>query len=675
MNPTESNPDTSTLRQQIQELQQRSQTPEQRAQATEQCFQALKFAEFLEACHLHISKPLRVETKPEFRTKGSITSPNGRICPTILEPWDFRATQQSLFDDVYQTFHPSSISSPRVFPSLPVIEDRGRQACLDALASEADLVAHQKYEVEIPVREIIEQLAQIPEACEKFALGQGIIFSNHTAGIMEEPGQLQPQQDDAPQPRADQNCAHVQVDGQRHLLYIIEYKAPHKLTNAYLRAGLRHMNMFEQVVQRLTIPTHPAEKLQYNAELLACAAVTQVYEYMMKAGLEYGVLTNGICKVMLWIPENDPATLRYCLLEPKRDAEPDEHGFRYPYTAVGCHVGLTLMALRRPRRSQEWRNKNIQKMRRWNVDFDMLIQQIPDEERKKRPPASEYRPPYYPINPRSPYLLRSHGPPSSPLQERKRKRKTDKGRQYVPAYFYARRPDRPPRTKYCTQKCLLGVIRRSSFDDACPNVEDHRRCSADQSHPIDRSQLISLMERQLNQDPDHGCRPLAGKEGLHGALFKLTLEPYGYTFVGKGTTYESNYEGKIYEHLKELQGSAVPVYLGEIYLREMVYYLRAFCAIIHMTLMAWGGDDLSIDTQDRAQQIARTRDEIRATGVIHLDERDLNMLWNPEVQRVQFIDFQRAKIISPGKQKRKLSGPGATHSKKGKREKVKGELC
>ena len=46
----------------------------------------------------------------------------------------------------------------RVFPPLIVIEDRGQQAC--ALASEADLVRHKEAEVENPVKEIIDQLAQ-----------------------------------------------------------------------------------------------------------------------------------------------------------------------------------------------------------------------------------------------------------------------------------------------------------------------------------------------------------------------------------------------------------------------------------------------------------------------------------------------------------------------------------
>lgn len=42
------------------------------------------------------------------------------------------------------------------------------------------------------------------------------------------------------------------------------------------------------------------------------------------------------------------------------------------------------------------------------------------------------------------------------------------------------------------------------------------------------------MFRQLAQDPDNRCE-LVGKQGARGALFRLTLELFRYTFVVKGT--------------------------------------------------------------------------------------------------------------------------------------------
>jgi hypothetical protein len=136
----------------------------------------MTFAEFFEACHLSISKPLSVQTDRSLTTKGSITSPIGRLCPTYLKPWDFHSAQPFLFDEVYRFFHPTSDSPMRVFPPLLVIEDRGQLACGHPLASEADLRRHQEAEVENPVREVIDRLARLPEARSRVSLAEGVTF-------------------------------------------------------------------------------------------------------------------------------------------------------------------------------------------------------------------------------------------------------------------------------------------------------------------------------------------------------------------------------------------------------------------------------------------------------------------------------------------------------------------
>ena len=69
-------------------------------------------------------------------------------------------------------------------------------------------------------------------------------------------------------------CVFRNIDGNRSLLFVREYKAAHKLSVEYLRAGLRPMNVREDVVQRPTIPQGPSEKLKYNVDRLVAAAVT-----------------------------------------------------------------------------------------------------------------------------------------------------------------------------------------------------------------------------------------------------------------------------------------------------------------------------------------------------------------------------------------------------------------
>ena len=172
----------------------------------------------------------------------------------------------------------------------------------------------------------------------------------------------------------------------------------------------------------------------------------------------------------------------------------------------------------------------------------------------------------------------------------------------------------------------------------------HQKHSNDGRHPLSRLRLVELTSRQLNSDPDHCCRPL-WKEGIHGSLFAITLDTYGYTFVGKGTEYSSHYEGDVYQKLQALQGSAVPVYLGDIYLRKNVYYLDSGRVIIHMSLMAWGGDTIwDANYSSLKPQIERTKAEVLEAGVEHLDLRTANMLWNEEMKRVMLIDFGRVRI-------------------------------
>jgi hypothetical protein len=115
--------------------------------------------------------------------------------------------------------------------------------------------------------------------------------------------------------------------------------------------------------------------------------------------------------------------------------------------------------------------------------------------------------------------------------------------------------------QYCTQACLLGLVRGSPLDDACPNVNAHRAHKAANHHALERKSVAILMLRQLAENPDNGCEPL-GKQGARGALFRLTLESYGYVFVAKGTVTafkaKLEHEGSVYRHLDEVQGELIP---------------------------------------------------------------------------------------------------------------------
>ncbi|KAF3490489.1 uncharacterized protein GIQ15_00006 [Arthroderma uncinatum] len=659
------------------EERKRANEERKRADEAEELNRPTSFEEFLIACHIYTSVPITVQTDRALTTKGSITAPAGRYCPNFLEPWDFHSAQQSLFDEAYQFFHPYNEPELRVFPPRQVLEHQGRAACRHPLGSEGDLQRHQFQEVENPIYDTFQALAAIPAARERFSLADGIVFENHLNSTTEAPGD-----DEAPVIRTvkpDQNCIFHQVNGERNLIYVTEYKAAHKLTDDFIHSGLYQMNMYEEVVQRAILPDKDDKdgNAQYNAERLTCAALTQTFDYMIRQGLEYSCLTNGRIKVMLRVPIDNPETLQYSILEPSKDAEPvdDQNGFRFPYTAVGCYLGLTLLALGSPRRNQAWRNSAQSKLNKWEVNFDKILQDIPVTERKIRP-CPAYRAPRYPINSRSPYLLRNRRarptfdadthnivytgprpppsddeadgrePPSSPLQaieRRKRQRTSTMNSQPSGSGQPTGSQNRP----YCTQRCLGGLVSRLPLDPKCPNIKLHKYNSKGSFHSLLLPEALTLFENQINDDPD-SCRYLK-KEGIHGSIFALTLKGYGYTCIGKGTSYKSEHEACIYGLLAPLQGTTIPVFLGDVHFTKSKYFLL-HRTIVQLSLMAWGGECLSetlppIEKQDLSGRIKQAQMELLSYKVVHLDFEDRNILWNEEIQGVMVIDFGRVKVI------------------------------
>ena len=183
---------------------------------------------------------------------------------------------------------------------------------------------------------------------------------------------------------------------------------------------------------------------------------------------------------------------------------------------------------------------------------------------------------------------------------------------------------------------------------------------------------------QLAQDPDNGCEPL-GKQGACGALFRLTLDSYGYTFVGKGTVcaFKANlkHEGLVCRHLKKLQGELIPVYLGNISLTR-TYFLDFKVRIVHMLLMSWAGEQAQSDLmsamgRDMNVETSCAVTKLRCHGVEHHNVRPPNVLWISEGGNIMLVDFERSEIlkrapalqeISPNIKRRHYSNKGGSCS-------------
>lgn len=731
MNPSRT---VEELQRQLEEAERRREEAERRheeekrlRQEAEERLEPTTFNDFIQGCHQFLTAPLKIQSNLQKSTKGSITRPDGRLCPTYLREWkDFPSHRERLFGTVAGVFHPES-SPVRVFESKEGLRALGNLHCRRPLASELDLMGYQRYAVEEHVITVIQELIKIGPIDGLPVLGSGVSFENH-ANTLTDPQSGQEEEDQEEnqeeewKPRSDQLCVFRKSSEAESLLYVIEYKAAHKLTPQNLRIGLKVSNFWEEVVQEPEIPTNRDEKLVYNAKKVTGAALTQTFDYMIKEGVEYGCLTTGESIVLLRIKKNDPSTLYYHLSEPSLDVESRKgHGFPSSATAasaVASILGLCFLALDSPQRDQKWRSQASSILNTWAVDVEYILAQFSADEKNSSPPASEYIPSTpdetpvkrrksrqkcadqeaitknsssessddddfsdntpskkqasRPMRKRTTTISSSSGLPPPPGKRRQQQYDSNthesmsryRGKDYkVTSHEEYRRvlesirasasvdtSYREPRPDYCTQKCLAGLGTESPLDAACPNISLHQSKSDDGTHPISKLMVAELLGKQLNDDRDNGCKAL-NIVGTSGALFKMTLAPYGYTFVGKGTIKSKvrrlQHEAEVYQYLNKLQGTQIPVCLGSVNLNQP-FIMNNLDYIVHFLLLSWGGKDMEEATPsscDLHEVGERFKKELRRYGVEHGDICAQNVLWSVELNNPVLIDFDQAQLM------------------------------
>ncbi len=700
--------------QRAEDAEQQRQREQQRAEDAEQQIRLTTLAEYIEACHELVFTKFAVEMDESLTSRGSTTNPKHKLCPTRLMLWEgFLEDQRTTFRTLYSAF-PEQAGA---FETRHFLHGLGNRISEKKVANEKDLEYFQHNSVEDPVRSIFKCLALEDAVKGEFDVGLGIVFENHpnaisdvagevvdrrAARLPQTPGQTQP---DPGQLRPDQICVYRFDDGDmrgRSMAYVIEYKAPHKLTPPHLRLGLRPMDIYEEVVNRATKPTaEDAEALfQYHADKLVAAAVAQTFHYMIEGGLEYGILTTGEAIVFLKIDWADPTKLYYHLAEPVPEVQAHPNNFRY-CTAVGQVLAFSLMALGPPGRrrerehSQDERVLAIRRLKTWKEDYEMILRAIPVSERKAPLSSPGYQPKTYSNIDRSPYLLRkkksvtgysdtnvatrSRSPESSdeesetrrmpgtptPTQPNTRgrgsrggergltKRPRGDGGRGAPSHSGGGRS-----RQFCTLKCLLGLLGRGFLDEKCPNVALHRGQSDGVHHPVDHTEWLRLLREQLRRTLDDGVVCI-WKQGARGVLFQVTLLTHGYTFVAKGTVPEFvedlEHETAVYRRLQPLQGVCVPVFLGTVDLGSLgrTYYYDFRVRVVYLMLLSWAGVSLGeagtweAMGNDPGRELVRSVRELHANGVAHTDVRPPNVLWCRETRRAMVIDFERAVLVDP----------------------------
>ncbi|KAM6514479.1 hypothetical protein FSOLCH5_008719 [Fusarium solani] len=603
----------------LQEAEQRAKEAEQRIKDTEE--QRQQEREGADRERDHAERERQRADKAEEESRLTTLDEYIEACHGLVFTNSALGGLFGTFGAVYSTL--TNTNDDRSFESQAFLRDLGARVSRRAISNEKDLEHFQHNSVEDPVRSIVQRLTEEEAFRHEFDVGDGIIFENHPSAISDvaeevverqgppvtPPRTPGPDQLDRSQLRPDQICVYM-VDEQsslRNMAYVMEYKAPHKLTPVHMRAGLHSMDMHKQVVNRATVPTADDQEalFQYHAERLATAAITQTYHYMIESGLEHGLLTTGETIVFLKINWQDPGTLYVHL------AEPGPEVLAHPDNLRSC--------------TADERQQAMEHLKTWSEDYEIMLRSIPVSERTAPADSPAYEPRTYRSVDRSPYLLRrrrriADAPPKDQLRkERSPESSDDKPERPLPStptpapradgqgtrrsqQILARRPRGGGTATAATALPVAPAPARAAravhpLDKGCPNVMLHREHDGQTHHPVNHGEWLLLLRKQLKRSLDEGMVPL-GKEGSRGVLFQLTLLKYGCNFVSKGTVAafieDLEHEAAVYQHLHRLQGISVPVLMGAIDLRDLrrTYYYDLRVYIVHLSFLSWGGGSL-----------------------------------------------------------------------------------
>ncbi|KJZ68555.1 hypothetical protein HIM_12051 [Hirsutella minnesotensis 3608] len=695
-------------RQQREAAEQEQRRERQQREAAEQQTQPTTFNEYLHACHRSVFTKFKMEPNPDRLSRGSLTNPQSKRCPTSLRQWPgFLEQQRRIFGLLLDSF---PCDSDRHFESEHFLATMGARIGGRSIADEKVLEFFLHNAVEDPVKNIISQLVKMPAVTKAFDLGNGIVFENHPHALSETAEEVIDRKtrtvapstpghgENLRQLQADQICIYRSDDtrGEQKRAFICEYKPPHKLTVQHLHVGLRVTDIYKEVVNRKTIPTSedPEARFAYHAERLTASAITQTYHYMIEGGLEYSLLTTGEAIVFLKVDWKNPETLYYHLAVPQTEVAAQTKD-AHLCTAVAQYLAFTLLAidgLGTRSHGQDERDRATKTLNKWEVSFDVTYRSIPEEDRSFLSDSSPgYHPPTYgnvdrsPIRPRK-NPRRGQGHADAGTQPSKRDDESESSDE-EPNPRAPNTPTPPQRNmregarrstrlamrqrggsvnsngqrqQFCTQKCLLGLVRGHALDRGCPNAALHRQEATNYDgaalrHPIDHVQWLNLLRAQLQETLDDGITPLK-QSGARGVLFKVTLLDYGYTFVSKGTVKafvpDLEHEAAVYQRLNDLQGVHVPAFLGAIDLRSInkTYFFDLGVYIVHLTFLAWGGKSLYEQpgaVYNVKQQVKGSLRAMHQHGVIHNDVRAENILLCRETKRTMMIDFERAVLLEP----------------------------
>ncbi|RTE73411.1 hypothetical protein BHE90_012162 [Fusarium euwallaceae] len=338
--------------------------------------------EYMTACHELIFSGFAVETDTRELSLGYAEMPKDKPCPK-LKPWvDFIDQQKLTFGKLYDALG----SETRVFENRDVMERLWKGLSpRKPIGDETFLRFFMRDSFEKPVAHIISELAKIENVREAFGLEDGIEFTEKQDFVIDTSGAAYDGHMPFPcTPGSYVDRKDEASSAQLQVVCVVEWKLPHMLTTPRLRAGLREMDVFEEVANResmLPACGDSTARFRYHAEKLTAYALTDAYDQMINEGLKYGLVTTGEATVLLKVNWDEPGTLYYHLAE----FGPEVMGYLSDVpicTAVGQHLAFILMILgQQSQHTREERRRAVAGLKTWKADFVDLWRSIPESER------------------------------------------------------------------------------------------------------------------------------------------------------------------------------------------------------------------------------------------------------------------------------------------------------
>ncbi|KAL8910055.1 MAG: hypothetical protein Q9171_004633 [Xanthocarpia ochracea] len=412
----------------------------------------------LQFCHTYIDSKLEVETNTLKTTRGSITSPTGKLCPSLLEPWhDFEENKPQLSSG---------------WKKLPIL----LTAIL--LGDNSNTVIPLQY------RSAAMILMYDAKAGKQQAVGADQLWPFQGKGVTEE------------------------------LLFVEQYKAPHKLTRDFLRATLQNQATInvEDVREKDHIPTdNDANFLQVEdgAQQLVSMAVTQTHDHLLRSRCTHGCIVTGKSIVFVRVSEANIETLLYYLAEPTDDAiDPVSDTFDYFKTSSGQLVSFRLMAFESsPTRWASTCDRDLERFRAVTPEkkpttgckaaFEELRDGREDSNQDEKGHDN---------------TVFRQKPLANKLRIRESRRQASSSSAAL---------ENHQQRQYCIQACILGLVQRHAIDESCPSAQLHPRGKRGDTHSLTKPVLRQLLRRQLANSMDEDCQDWH-LTGARGMIFQIT---------------------------------------------------------------------------------------------------------------------------------------------------------